>query len=191
MEFFDALSEFNPGESAELQLFMERQTEFFKSLSLKKNHFLVSEGEVCENFCLIKNGILQHSILVDGDEKTTYLGLKNSITTSLASFLNRKPSRKSIKAISDCDLLVIGKKDFSHLLETNREFNRLYYSLIERQICLIDEYRIDLLTLSPEERYAKLLRTETELLHEVPLHYLASFLGISGRHMSRIRKKTS
>ncbi len=53
---------------------------------------------------------------------------------------------------------------------------------------LIDDYRIDLLTLTPEERYKKLLATEPKLLQEVPLHYLASFLGISNRHMSRIRK---
>ncbi|WP_258932283.1 hypothetical protein [Flavobacterium oreochromis] len=53
---------------------------------------------------------------------------------------------------------------------------------------MIDDYRIDLLALTPEERYKKLLENEPKLLNEVPLHYLASFLGISNRHMSRIRK---
>ncbi len=61
-------------------------------------------------------------------------------------------------------------------------------SLLENQIFLIDDYRIDLLALTPEERYQKLLHNEPKLLQEVPLHYLASFLGISTRHMSRIRK---
>ena len=35
---------------------------------------------------------------------------------------------------------------------------------------------------------ARALATEPKLLQEVPLHYLSSFLGISSRHMSRIRK---
>lgn len=63
--------------------------------------------------------------------------------------------------------------------------------LTEKQICLIDDYRIDLLILTPEERYQKLLATEPSLLQEVPLDYLASFLGISSRHMSRIRKNVN
>ena len=77
---------------------------------------------------------------------------------------------------------------FQILKENNKAFRQFYYNLIEKQICLIDDYRIDLLTLTPEERYKKLLTTEPQLIQQVSLHYLASFLGISSRHMSRIRK---
>jgi CRP-like cAMP-binding protein len=102
--------------------------------------------------------------------------------------LCEKPSRKSIKALVDTKLWVVDLINFKELLQNNSTFRNFYYSIIEKQICLIDEYRIDLLTLTPEERYKKLLQTEPKLLQEVPLHYLASFLGISSRHMSRIRK---
>lgn len=188
MEFFDTLSGFSPGASRELQDFIESPESGFWKMHLKKNDFLVVEGEVCRYFCLIESGILQHAINVESEEKTTYLGLANSITSSLGSFLYRKPSRKSIKALADTKLFVIDRDHFGKLLSENAEFYKLYYELLERQLCLIDDYRIDLLTLSPEERYAKLLETEPELIKEVPLHYLASFLGISTRHMSRIRK---
>ncbi|WP_046757775.1 Crp/Fnr family transcriptional regulator [Kordia jejudonensis] len=162
--------------------------ETFKHVHVKKNTFFVEEGKVCQYFCFIESGILQHHILVAGEEKTTYLALKNSATAALKSFMHQIPSRKNIKAISDCDLFVIDQKNFQHLLKTNEAFHRFYYNLIENQIYRIDDYRIDLLTLSPEERYKKLLANEPKLLKEVPLRYLASFLGISSRHMSRIRK---
>ena len=126
--------------------------------------------------------------MVDDEEKTTYLALRNSVTSSLNSFLFDKPSRKNIKAISDCGLWIVDFKTFKNLIGNNEAFHQFYYNLIEKQLCLIDDYRIDLLTLSPEERYNKLLSTEPKLLQEVPLHYLSSFLGISSRHMSRIRK---
>jgi CRP-like cAMP-binding protein len=160
----------------------------FTLLNLKKNEFLVKEGEVCQYFCYVESGILQHSITVFDEEKTTYLALKNTVTSSLNSFLHNKPSRKSIKAIFDCKLWVIDLETFRNLTHNNKAFQQFYYNLIEKQICLIDDYRIDLLTLTPEERYKKLLTTEPNLLQEVPLHYLASFLGISSRHLSRIRK---
>lgn len=161
---------------------------FFSPLTLKKNEFLVKEQEVCNYFCFIEEGILQHALLVDDEEKTTYLSLKNSFTSSLKSFLLGVPSRKHVKAIHDCKLWIIDQHSFQKLLKENKTFYEFYYSLIEKQICLIDDYRIDLLTLTPEERYKKLLENEPKLLNEVPLHYLSSFLGISSRHMSRIRK---
>jgi CRP-like cAMP-binding protein len=161
---------------------------FFTPFTLKKNEFLVREKEVSKYFCFIEEGILQHALLVDDEEKTTYLSLKNSFTSSLKSFLLGVPSRKHVKAIHDCKLWIIDQHSFQKLLKENKTFYEFYYSLIEKQICLIDDYRIDLLTLTPEERYKKLLENEPKLLNEVPLHYLSSFLGISSRHMSRIRK---
>lgn len=160
----------------------------FSHLALKRNELLVQEGNICSFFCFIENGILQHSIEVLQEEKTTYLALKNSCTSALKSFLQETPSRKNIRALSDCNLWAIKVDTFRHLIKNNPAFHQFYYNLIERQIFLIDDYRIDLLTLTPEKRYQKLLENEPELLLEVPLHYLASFLGISKRHMTRIRK---
>ncbi len=160
----------------------------FSSIHYPKNSFLVEAGDICPYFYFIKSGILQHTLIISGEEKTTYLALKNSCTTALNSFKNQVPSRKSIKAISTCHLYQIPLTDFDNLLKNNKVFYNFYYNLIENQIFLIDDYRIDLLTLSPEERYQKMLSNEPTLLQQVPLRYLASFLGISTRHMSRIRK---
>lgn len=160
----------------------------FIPLTLSKNKRLVEENQVCSYFCFVESGILQHAISVEGEETTTYLALRNSVTSSLNSFLYGTPSRKSIKALVECQLWVIDFKSFQDLRTNNATFREFYHNLIEKQIILIDEYRIDLLTLTPEERYQKMWMTEPKLLQEVPLHYLASFLGISSRHMSRIRK---
>ena len=188
VQFLDYLSQFaNSNEPSFLSLLSDAK-EVFKLKILRKNEFLVREGEICSYFCCIESGILQHAISRYGEEKTTYLALRNSVTSSLNSFLFGKPSRKNVKAISDCRLWVIDLQGFKNLIEHNAAFHQFYYNLIEKQLCLIDDYRIDLLTLSPEERYYKLLATEPKLLQEVPLHYLSSFLGISSRHMSRIRK---
>lgn len=160
----------------------------FSLLELKKNDFFVKEGKVCAYFGFIESGVLQHSSTILGEEKTTYIALKNSCVSALKSFLKKTTSRKNVKALSDCVLLVINREAFNRLLTNNKAFHTFYFNLIEHQIFLIDDYRIDLLTLSPEERYQKLLLNEPKLIQEVPLHYLASFLGISSRHMSRVRK---
>lgn len=161
----------------------------FTYLKLKKNDYLVQQDQVCSYFCYVESGILQHSVSVHQEEKTTYLALKNSFTSSLKSFLSKTPSRKNIKAVFDCQLRVLKWETFNELYQNQEAFRLFYHQLIERQIFLIDDYRIDLLTLSPEERYQKLLANEPNLIQQVPLHYLSSFLGISSRHMSRIRSQ--
>lgn len=186
--FLRYMRQFLASDSVEMKKLARESADAFSQLKLKKNDFFVKEGETCHYFCFVESGILQHAIVVSDEEKTTYLALRNSVTSSLNSFLFGKPSRKSIKALSDCILWVVDLKTFKNLIENNPAFHHFYYNLIEKQLCLIDDYRIDLLTLTPEERYQKLLATEPKLLQEVPLHYLASFLGISSRHMSRIRK---
>ena len=186
--FLDYLRHFIHDSDEYLETQLSEIANRFKVLTLKKNQLLVDENQICTYFCYIESGILQHAILVEAEEKTTYLALRNSVTSSLNSFLNRIPSRKSIKALVDCQLWVADLETFKDLQTNNQAFQQFYHNLIERQIMLIDDYRIDLLTLTPEERYKKLLATEPKLLQEVPLHYLASFLGISNRHMSRIRK---
>lgn len=187
-QFLTFALSFLDSNSDSLHQLMEKAIASFSVLELKKNDHFVRENEVCTYFCYVESGILQHSIAVEGEEKTSYLALKNSVTSSLNSFLFHKPSRKSIKAIADTKLWIVDLKTFKDLIVNNEAFHQFYYNLIEKQICLIDDYRIDLLTLTPEERYKKLLTNDPKLLQEVPLHYLASFLGISNRHMSRIRK---
>lgn len=167
---------------------MEKVLEGFQFKALGKGETLVKEGKICEYFCFIQHGILLHKFTSEGEEITTYLGLKNTFTTALESFKNRIKSRKSIVALSPCELWCMKVDSFNELLENNNSFRTFYYQLIEHQIFKIDDYRIDHLLLTPEERYQKLLSNEPVLLQQVPLHYLASFLGISTRHMSRIRK---
>ena len=158
--FLEFALSFLDSDNDSLQKLMQEALVSFSFLELKKNDYFVKENEICKYFCYVESGILQHSIEVLGEEKTSYLALKNSVTSSLNSFLFQKPSRKNVKVIADCRLWIIHLKDFKTLITNNEAFHQFYYNLIEKQICLIDDYRIDLLTLTPEERYKKLLLNE-------------------------------
>ena len=82
-------------ESQEFENQISEILHFFTPLKLSKNNFLVEKGKICEYFCFIESGILQHSIAVSEEEKTTYLALKNSCTAALKSYLQKTPSRKN------------------------------------------------------------------------------------------------
>ena len=107
---------------------------------------------------------------------------------SVASFLNATPSNESIRALTDARVWRIDRQELRKLLEEMPAFKDYYLGLLEWQIGCIDKSRHELLVLSAEERYHRLITTEPELLQRIPLQYLASILGVTPRHLSRIRK---
>ena len=124
--FLDYLCQFIDVKDNSMQEFIVKARETFQILHLKKNEFFVKENEVCKHFCFVESGILQHSIEILDEEKTTYLALRNSVTSSLSSFLFGKPSRKSNKAIADCKLCIVDLKTFKDLIEIKKAFHQYY-----------------------------------------------------------------
>jgi len=162
----------------------------FKKRVLKKDDYFVKEGKKCLELGFIETGQFQYySITNEGDERTTYISLEDSFVASLLSYLNEIPARENIKALTSAILWTIKKQDVIELQAQLPHFKDFYIKLIEWQICCIDKSRLDLITLTAEQRYAKLLNEEPGLIQKVPLQCIASMLGVTPRHLSRIRNK--
>ncbi len=153
-----------------------------------KGDYFIEEGQVCRHLGFVENGLFQYYLLLDGEEKTTYTCSTNSLIVSLVSLFKEVNSRINIRALKKSKVYLIDKKSLIELQDEVPGFKDFYIALIEWQIGCIDETRLDAITLSPTQRYQKLLENEPHLLQEVPLKYIASILGVTERHLSRIRK---
>lgn len=153
----------------------------------KDDHF-VRAGQVSTHLGFIEQGMFQYYFPADGEERTTYVTAENTFLASVASFLNGTPSNEGIRALTKGRVWQISKDSLRRLLEELPAFKDYYIGLLEWQIGCIDKSRHELLVLSAEERYHRLITTEPELLQRIPLQYLASILGVTPRHLSRIRK---
>lgn len=162
----------------------------FTRKEYKKDEYFVKEGRKSLELGFLEIGQFQYySVTNEGEERTTYVSLENTFVASLLSYLNELPARENIKALTNATLWVIQKKDVDKLQEQIPPFKDFYIKLIEWQICCIDKSRLDLITLTAEQRYTKLLNEDPELLQKVPLQYIASILGVTPRHLSRLRNK--
>jgi CRP-like cAMP-binding protein len=159
----------------------------FSQKSIPKGEFFVREGQTSRHLAFVDKGFLQYFILLDGEEKTTYTAGEKSFVASLVSFLQAVPAKENIRAVVDTELWVLERKRLQELLLELPAFQTFYVGLLEWQICCIDESRLDGLMLSARERYEKMLVKEPGLIREIPLQYLASILGVTPRHLSRIR----
>ena len=75
--------------------------------------------------------------------------------------------------------------------KTSIDHQRIGRHISEKLYLILHERNLDLLSLSAEERYLKFLATKPEALQQIPLKYIASYLGMTPVSLSRIRKKLS
>ncbi|MDX2302713.1 MAG: Crp/Fnr family transcriptional regulator [Microscillaceae bacterium] len=161
----------------------------FSLRSYQKGDYFVEEGKRSHHLGLLLEGAFQFFVLSNGEEKTTYVATPPAFVTSLASFINQLPAEEYIRCIADAQVWVISYTDLKKLILDIPSFKDFYIRLLEHQIKCVDESRINFIKFTAEERYEKMLSSEPHLLHQIPLQYLASILGVTPRHLSRIRNK--
>jgi len=171
----------------------KEQTEYvlshFEIRRLAKDDCWINLGEKCDEVAFLKSGIIRFYYLSKHDEQTTcYFAFPNEFITSIKSFNSKTESREALQAVTDCELLVIKRNDIEKLYQeipTTQYITRKVYEALSSNL----QKRIALLQInSAEERYDYLQRHQSILLKNVPLQYLASFLGVTPQHLSRLRK---
>lgn len=170
---------------------LERITGAFHIKSIPKGEYFVQEGNTSKFLAFITKGLFRYYYLKDGQEITTYVTGANAFLLSLCSFYKQQPSKENIRALSDAEIWQIHYNDLVMLKNESDAFNRFYIGALENLVVGMDETRSNLIILTAEERYAFLMKKEPTLLQQIPLQYLASILGVTPRHLSRIRNNYS
>jgi CRP-like cAMP-binding protein len=166
---------------------LEQILSAFTYQEFKKNDFVVEIGKISNQIGFVESGMFRYYVVKDGEEKTTYVSIANTFFASLLSFISEKPAQENVKALIKGSMSLISKINLKQLVNEVPGFKDFYIGLLESSICGIDASRHDMIVLTAEQRYAKMLQTEPHLLHQIPLLHLASMLGVSPRHLSRIR----
>lgn len=166
---------------------LEQVLNAFTVKQFKKNDFFIEEGKTSRHLGFVKSGLFQYFVIVDGNERTTYVSIENTFISSVLSFISEKLALESVRALTEGEVYLISKTALKKLANELPKFKDFYIGLLESAVCGIDSTRHDLIVLSAEQRYEKMLREEPHLLQHIPLQHLASMLGVTPRHLSRIR----
>ncbi len=94
---------------------------------------------------------------------------------------------ENIRALTDIELFTISRDEILKLEESSTNWPRFFKFIAEQEYIKMKKIIFTLLPESAEKRFVDLL-TNSQL---IPLNYLGSYLGITPRHLSRIRKSIS
>lgn len=159
----------------------------FKLQEFKKYDFVLQEDKIFNHLGFVESGIFQYYVMKDGEIRTTHISTENTFLASHLSFVSETPAHENVRALTNGHISFISKTNLKKLTNEIPRFKDFYIALLENSICTIDASRHDLILLSGEQRYEKILKEEPQLLQLIPLQYIASMLGVTPRHLSRIR----
>jgi CRP/FNR family transcriptional regulator, anaerobic regulatory protein len=163
--------------------------QYFTPLQVSKNTIIEEESKVPQYLYFVNEGYLRSFYYDnDGDEVTTYLATPEHYMASFLSLSQQKVSNENIETITDCSLLKISREDFLKIIEKYSDFREYSLQIFERAFSQMNQRANDLATLTAEQRYTQLLNNQGNILQNVPIQYIASYLGIKPQSLSRIRK---
>ncbi|MDX1905435.1 MAG: Crp/Fnr family transcriptional regulator [Bacteroidia bacterium] len=155
-----------------------------------KGEYLLREGDICTAGYWVESGILRkYSLSPAGKEITSEICLPQDMALSLQSYTLQLPSREYIQAITDSSVSLIQHRDYEPLKQQFPALQALDMMLTEYYALWLEERLWQFHTLDATARYRLLVTRSPQVLREVPLTHIASFLGITLETLSRIRAK--
>jgi CRP-like cAMP-binding protein len=156
----------------------------------RKRQYFLQEGEVCKYTAFITKGAMrQYMVDEKGEEHIIKLYIENWWATDRESLMNKTPSVYFIDAWEDTEVLLVTKTDLSDLVDRIHTMSE-WLRKLDANFAIASQKRISAaISLSAEERYYDLEKTNPAFLQRFPQHIIASYLGINRETLSRIRSR--
>lgn len=162
----------------------------------KKGEIIHHVGDVSTKILFINKGLARSYILdKDGRDHTwcIYFNDKNSHPSNLfivdyESFLTKNESRLEIEAIEDVEVVVIDNKTREYLYKNTKNGETFGRKMAQEAYIYLYNQLVDRQTKSASERFQDFMKSTPYLLDKVPQYQIASFLGITPQHLSRLKK---
>lgn len=153
----------------------------------EKSTFLVKEGQYSDKLYFIVSGAAR-AFYVKGDKDVTdWFSFENEFISALNSYFQNIPSPHYIELLEPSVVWEISRADASRLSEIHPCFEMLGKSSILKTLLELHAHVVAIQFESARQRYDNLLAIRPDITCRVPLHNIASFLGITMETLSRIR----
>lgn len=156
----------------------------------KRHEFFCRTGDGSTRLGYIETGGVQY-ILADSDGgiHTVGFGFEDDFAVDYSSFLQSRSPIVDIRALENCVIYTITRRQFDEFMEKNMSTQRLGRRMSEELFITTYERLLATYTLTPEQRYLNLLAEYRDILNRVPMKIIASFIGIAPESLSRIRQR--
>lgn len=152
-----------------------------------KREFLIKAGEIENNFNFIVRGLIRKYYKKNSHEINTQISMEGHIILSQESFHSRKPSEYYVETIEPSVVISIKHDDLEHVYRQSKKMEHLGRLVVTHTMVIKDRWQMQMIKMTPRERFLNFVMKNPELLQRVPQKYLASYLNIKPETFSRFK----
>ncbi len=140
-------------------------------------------------YFICKGAVSIYYLYGEGKKYNKNLLFENDFPAAASSYLQNIPSNLTIETLEDSILICWNYDKLKQLMSKYEDLKDAYIAYLERSWIVEKEKReLSFATESADKRYLDLLKKYPNIEERIPLHHIASHLGITPTQLSRIRK---
>ena len=158
---------------------------------------ILAQGDVCRQLYFMQSGLARAFVIDESGKDYTWsiffndekADMTNLFVTDYDSFLHQKSSSLHIEAIEDTTLITLAYEDMQLVYGKLKKAERFGRLMAEAAYSHLHAQSVSRLTKSAKERFEEFALRTPHLLEKVPQYHIATFLGITPQHLSRLKKE--
>ena len=152
-----------------------------------KREIVIKAGEVENHFNFIIKGLVRKYYKKSNNEINTQISMEGHIILSQESFHSRTPSEYWIETIEPSAFVSIAFEDLENLYTQSKKMEHLGRLVITHTMIIKDRWQMQMVKMTPRERFLNFVMKNPDLLQRVPQKYLASYLNIKPETFSSFK----
>lgn len=163
--------------------------DYITKKNVEKDSVLLRNNSICEELYFVRSGALRSfHINNDGVEVTSCIAFDGEFMCDFSSFILQQSSQEAIHSLLESEIEIIKYNDLESLYDTSISWQKVGRKIIEKQYIQMEQHFAKYQQNNSLGRYEYIYKNYPRRLALIPQHYIASYLGISTRQLTRIRK---
>jgi CRP-like cAMP-binding protein len=152
-----------------------------------KKEVVTKAGEVENHINFIVRGLVRKYYKKGHHEINTQISMEGHLILSQESFHGRTPSDYTIETIESSTLVSISYEDLERVYQHSHKMEHLGRLIVTFAMIIKDNWQMQMVKMTPRERFLNFVTKNPELMQRVPQKYLASYLNIKPETFSRFK----
>jgi len=159
------------------------------TIHLDKGEFWIEEGRKNDQVAFLEEGYLRKYYVKDGNEITDFFYFENDFSADLPSIIGNTLPFANIVAMQKTTLTTFSYHDFNALCRHSLALEHINRLIVEFTFLRLYKRTASFILQTPKERYDELVANNPDIIQRTTQYHIASYLGISPQHLSRLRSE--
>lgn len=155
-----------------------------------KRQETVSQPNAIPNEIFFINKGLIRVLITDkeGVEHTIHFALENQFIADYSNFMQKQPSFYTLQTVEETQVVILPRSAIEWGYKNLNEGQKMGRLIAEFYFIYQDDRIKNMYARTPKQRYESITDVFPNIHNRVPQHMIASYLGITPVHLSRLKK---